>query len=357
MTENKGNAVEALNERSRSLFRKIVESYLETGEPVGSRTLSQTSGLGLSAASIRNVMADLEMMGLLEAPHTSAGRLPTHTGLRLFVDGLLEVGDLSMDERQKIQEQIAGSNSHHEVEDVLTQASSLLSGLCGGAGLVMAEKADLALKHIEFVTISPGKALVVMVTDGGDVENRVIEVPPGMPPSTLVEATNYVNARLRGQTLDEARDRILAEIENQRAELDNLSATIVEQGLATWSGSEASPSQMPQLIVRGRANLLDNVTITEDLERIRMLFEDMETKNELIQLLELAKDADGVRIFIGAENKLFSLSGSSVIAAPYMNNAQKVVGVIGVIGPTRLNYARVIPMVDYTAKLIGRVIK
>ncbi len=355
MTEDNGNLVEALNERSRSLFRKIVESYLETGEPVGSRTLSQTSGLELSAASIRNVMADLEQMGLLMAPHTSAGRLPTHTGLRLFVDGLLEVGDLSKEERQAIQEQISGST--HEVEDVLTQASSLLSGLCGGAGLVMAEKGDLALKHIEFVSLSPGKALVVMVNENGDVENRVIEVPAGMPPSTLVEATNYVNARLRGQTLDEARDRILSEIDSQRAELDTLSASIVEQGLATWSGADSNSPQMPQLIVRGRANLLDNVTIAEDLERIRMLFEDLETKNELIQLLELAKDAEGVRIFIGAENKLFSLSGSSVIAAPYMNNAQKVVGVIGVIGPTRLNYARVIPMVDYTAKLIGRVIK
>ncbi len=352
MTDNNGNLVEALNERSRSLFRKIVESYLETGEPVGSRTLSQTSGLGLSAASIRNVMADLEQMGLLMAPHTSAGRLPTHTGLRLFVDGLLEVGDLSSDERQAIQEQISGSA--HEVEDVLTQASSLLSGLCGGAGLVTAEKADMSLKHIEFVSLSPGQALAVMVAENGDVENRVIQVPAGMPQSTLVEATNYVNARLRGQTLDEARDRIRAEIENQQAELDSLAAQIVEQGLATWSGPEGGA---PQLIVRGRANLLDNVTITEDLERIRMLFEDLETKNELIQLLELAKDAEGVRIFIGAENKLFSLSGSSVIAAPYMNNAQKVVGVIGVIGPTRLNYARVIPMVDYTAKLIGRVIK
>lgn len=352
MTDNNGNLVEALNERSRSLFRKIVESYLETGEPVGSRTLSQTSGLGLSAASIRNVMADLEQMGLLMAPHTSAGRLPTHTGLRLFVDGLLEVGDLSSDERQAIQEQISGSA--HEVEDVLTQASSLLSGLCGGAGLVTAEKADMSLKHIEFVSLSPGQALAVMVAENGDVENRVIQVPPGMPQSTLVEATNYVNARLRGQTLDEARDRIHAEIENQQAELDGLAAQIVEQGLATWSGGEGGA---PQLIVRGRANLLDNVTIAEDLERIRMLFQDLETKNELIQLLELAKDAEGVRIFIGAENKLFSLSGSSVIAAPYMNNAQKVVGVIGVIGPTRLNYARVIPMVDYTAKLIGRVIK
>ncbi len=355
MTENKGNLVAVLNERSRSLFRNIVEAYLETGEPVGSRTLSQTSGLGLSAASIRNVMADLEQMGLLEAPHTSAGRLPTHLGLRLFVDGLLEVGHLSMDERQKIQEQISGSA--HDVEDVLTQASSLLSGLCGVAGLVTAEKTDIALKHMEFVSLSPGKALVIMVTENGDVENRVIEVPAGMPPSTLMEATNYVNARLRGQTLDEARDRIMTEIEGQRAELDTLSAHIVEEGLGTWSGSDTTTAPVPQLIVRGRANLLDNVSISEDLERIRMLFEDLETKNELIQLLQLAKDAEGVRIFIGAENKLFSLSGSSVIAAPYMNNSQKVVGVIGVIGPTRLNYARVIPMVDYTAKLISRVIK
>jgi heat-inducible transcriptional repressor len=301
-------------------------------------------------------MADLEQMGLLYAPHTSAGRLPTQLGLRLFIDGLLEMGTLSAPERAVIEERLAGSGEN--LEDLLTLATTMLSGLSGCAGLVVAPKLDeAALKHVEFVSVGPGKGLAILVTEGGAVENRVIELPLGMPPSALTEASNFLNARLRGRTLDEAREDILAEIERERAELDRLTAKVIAAGLATWSGAEKAGARTPQLIVRGQAHLLENLTAAEDLERIRMLFDDLEGKKDMIQLLDLAKEADGVRIFIGSENKLFSLSGSSLIVAPYKSARSKVIGVLGVIGPTRLNYARVIPMVDYTAQVIGRLIK
>jgi heat-inducible transcriptional repressor len=315
---------------------------------VGSRTLSQRLPTQLSPASIRNVMADLEAMGLLYAPHTSAGRVPTEKGLRLFVDGLLEIGQLAPDERVAIEARINGSG--RGIEDVLTQATSLLSGLSRCAGLVVAAKQDTVLKHVEFVAVAPGKALVVIVGDDGQVENRLIDVPVGLPVSALSEASNYLNARLRGRTLEDARAAILTELEDERAELDALTAKIVAEGLATLAGPEKV------LIVRGTSHLLDTVEAQADLERVRTLFDDIERKADLIRLLELAREGDGVRIFIGSENRLFSLSGSSIVAAPYANAQGKVVGVIGVLGPTRLNYGRIIPMVDHTAKVIGRLL-
>ncbi|MEP2828556.1 heat-inducible transcriptional repressor HrcA [Parvibaculum sp.] len=344
-----------LNERSREILRRVVETYLETGEPVGSRFLSRQLPLSLSAASIRNVMSDLESLGLIFAPHTSAGRMPTEAGLRMFVDGLLEIGDLTDEERVSIERQVSGS--HRSVEDVLDEASKLLSGLSHGAGFVVAPTYDAALKHVEFVPIDADRALVVIVTEGGAVENRVIEVPKGLTPSALAEATNYLNAQLRGRTLDEAKAYLARELETQKAELNELTAKVIEAGLATWSGSNAPNDPLEKsLIVRGRSRLLEDVHAVEDLERIRLLFDELENKRDLVQLLGLAEEADGVRIFIGSENKLFSLSGSSLIVSPYMDTQQRVVGVLGVIGPTRLNYARVIPMVDYTAKLLGRLI-
>jgi heat-inducible transcriptional repressor len=347
--------VAELDARSRALFRQIVETYLETGEPVGSRFLAQRSHLALSPATIRNTMSDLEQMGLLVAPHTSAGRLPTQQGLRLFVDGLLEIGDLTLPEQADIERRLAGSGQ--DFEEVLTQATSLLSGLSRCAGLVLAPKTDQALKHIEFVPMGPGKALVVIVPEAGAVENRIIEVPLGLPPSALTEAGNFLNARLRGRTLDEAREDILAEVSQKRAELDQLAAKVVTAGLATWSGGSTIAERESQLIVRGQAHLLEDVSAETDLERIRLLFEDLESKNDVVRLLDLAKEGEGVHIFIGAETNLFSLSGSSLIAAPYLNTRGKVVGVLGIIGPTRLNYARVIPMVDYTAKVVGRLLR
>ena len=346
----------ALGERPREVFRHLVEAFLASGEPVGSRTLSQRLPLALSPASIRNVMADLESMGLLYAPHTSAGRAPTEKGLRLFVDGLLEIGELAPDERVAIEARMSGSG--RAVEDVLTQATSLLSGLSNCAGLVVSSKQDSALKHVEFVAVAPGKALVVMVSEDGQVENRLIDTPVGLPPSVLSEASNYLNARLRGRTLDAARGEVLLELEGERAELDRLTAKIVAEGLATLSssGSSLRNSEEKVLIVRGASHLLDTVEAQVDIERVRTLFEDIERKNELIRLLELAREGDGVRIFIGSENRLFSLSGSSIVAAPYANAQGKVIGVIGVLGPTRLNYGRIIPMVDHTAKVVGRLL-
>ena len=345
------NAV--LGERPREVFRHLVEAFLAGGEPVGSRTLSQLLPLTLSPASIRNVMADLETMGLLYAPHTSAGRAPTEKGLRLFVDGLLEVGELAPDERASIESRMSGTG--HRLEDVLTQATTLLSGLSNCAGLVVSSKQDAILKHVEFTAIGPGKALVIMVSEDGQVENRLIDTPIGLPASALSEASNYLNARLRGRTLDSARAEVLADLEGERAELDALTKKIVSEGLATLS-MPAGNSDEKVLIVRGTSHLLDTVEARDDIERVRTLFEDIERKNDLIRLLELAKEGDGVRIFIGSENRLFSLSGSSIVAAPYANAAGKIIGVIGVLGPTRLNYGRIIPMVDHTAKVVGRLL-
>jgi heat-inducible transcriptional repressor len=341
-----------LIDRQREVFRHLVEAFLGTGEPVGSRTLSQLLPVALSPASIRNVMADLETMGLLYAPHTSAGRVPTEKGLRLFVDGMLQIGELTTGERTTIEGRMAGSG--RTVEDVLTQATTLLSGLSHCAGLVVAAKQDSILKHIEFVGVSPGKALVIMVTADGQVENRLIEIPLGLPASALTEATNFLNARLGGRSLDVARKEIQDELESVRAELDQLTAKVVAEGLATLSDPAQGEDKV--LIVRGTSHLLESLEAQSDLERMRTLFDDIERKNDLVKLLELAKTGDGVRIFIGSENRLFSLSGSSIIAAPYANAQGKVVGVIGVLGPTRLNYARIIPMVDHTAKVIGRLL-
>ena len=345
-------AAAGLAERSREIFKTIVETYLDTGEPVGSRTLSQRLPMTLSPASIRNVMADLEDAGLIAAPHASAGRAPTQAGLRFFVDGLLEVGALTDDNRRAIEQRVAGTGRN--VPDLLGEATALLSGLSHCAGLVVTPTRERRLRHVEFVSAGPGKALVVLVSEDGSVENRLIDAPLGLPGSALVEATNFLTHRLRGRTLDEVASGIRAELDARRAELDALTARVVEAGIADWSGGEGAFQR--SLIVRGQARLLDDVTAAADLERIRLLFEDLERKEDVIQLLDLAKDANGVSIFIGAESKLFSLSGSSVIVAPYRDAKDRIVGAIGVIGPTRLNYARIIPMVDYTARVLGRLI-
>jgi heat-inducible transcriptional repressor len=350
MTPSSVRTVAVLNERSREIFRRIVESYVETGEPVGSRTLSRSLRLALSPATIRNVMADLQEAGLLYAPHTSAGRLPTEAGLRLFVDGLLEIGGLTEEERTDID--VKCSATGRSVEEALAEATSMLSGLADCAGLVLAPKSETPLKHIEFVGLTDGRALVVMVGENGVVENRLIEVPVGIPPSALVEARNFLSARLVGRTLSEARAEIAAELKEHRVQLDQLTTEVVETGLATWAGE----SQSGYLIVKGQAKLLENITAIEDLEQIRTLFQALETKETMARLLELAHDAEGVQIFIGADNALFALAGCSMVVAPFANSSEKIVGAIGVIGPTRINYARIIPMVDYTAKVISRVI-
>jgi heat-inducible transcriptional repressor len=342
-------AMRELNERSREIFRHIVRAYVESGEPVGSRTLSQRLGISLSPATIRNVMSDLEAAGLLYAPHTSAGRLPTELGLRLWVDGLLEVGRLTEAERMEIEAQCAGAG--RSMAETLEQATGALAGLSHCAGLVIAPKSDRALRHIEFVHLGPGRALVVIVTEDGLVENRLIDVPIGLPASSLIEASNFLSARLVGRTIAEARQAVSQELAAQRAELDQLTQKVVEAGLASWSAEKGGA-----LIVRGQARLLEDVTALADLERIRGLFSALERKEALTRLLEAAEGAEGVQIFIGAESELFGLSGCSLVVAPYRNGQQRIVGAVGVIGPTRIDYARVIPMVDYTAQLIGRII-
>jgi heat-inducible transcriptional repressor len=352
--ESPVSALQSLDRRSREIFRQIVESYLGTGEPVGSRHISRRLPLTLSPASVRNVMADLESLGLIYAPHTSAGRLPTEYGLRFFVDALLEVGDLGVEERRQIEAQVKATDSGRTVESLLADASQALSGLSRGAGVVLAGKVDIRLKHVEFIRIEPTRGLVVLVGEDGSVENRLIDLDPGTTPSALVEAGNYLNAHIRGRTLADARAEMERRQHDSRAELDRLTSGLVDAGLASWA--EAGIGHPETLIVRGRANLLDDVTAIGDLERVRLLFDDLETQRELIRLLGLAEAGEGVRIFIGSENKLFSLSGSSLVVSPYRDSEQRVVGVLGVIGPTRLNYARIIPMVDYTAKVVGRLL-
>jgi heat-inducible transcriptional repressor len=343
----------ALNERSREIFRQIVESYLTTGEPLGSRNLSRILPMTLSPASVRNVMSDLEELGLIYAPHTSAGRLPTELGLRFFVDALMQVGDLTESDRRSIEAQVAGAGGGKSVETVLTEASQMLSGLTRSAGVVLTAKSNVRLKHIEFVRLEPERALAVLVAEDGQVENRVLNVPAGLPTSALVEAGNFLNARIRGKALAELRAEIEKAVSEGQAELDQLTQKIIATGLASWSGGE---SEERKLIVRGHANLLEDLHALDDLERVRSLFDALEAKRGVIDLLGRAERADGVRIFIGSENKLFSLSGSSTIVAPYRDSQGRIVGVIGVIGPTRLNYARVIPMVDYTARVVSRLL-
>jgi heat-inducible transcriptional repressor len=343
----------ALNERSREIFKSIVESYLATGEPVGSRNLSRILPITLSPASVRNVMSDLEELGLIFAPHTSAGRLPTELGLRFFVDALMQIGDLTEDNRRSIEAQVTVAGANKSVESVLTEASQMLSGLTRSAGVVLTAKTNVRLKHIEFVRLEPERALAVLVAEDGQVENRVLNVPAGLPTSALVEAGNFLNARIRGKTLAELHTEIESSVTQGKAELDQLTQKIISAGLASWSGGD---TDQRQLIVRGHANLLDDLHALDDLERVRSLFDALETKRGVIDLLGRAERAEGVRIFIGSENKLFSLSGSSTIVAPYRDNEGRIVGVIGVIGPTRLNYARIIPMVDYTARVVSRLL-
>ncbi|KRA95777.1 heat-inducible transcription repressor [Devosia sp. Root685] len=342
-----------LNDRSQDIFRRLVERYLDTGLPVGSRDLSRLLQTELSPASVRNVMADLEDLGLIAAPHTSAGRQPTQQGLRFFVDSMLEVGAVNESEKRSIAQHIEGPAGRRQVDDLLTEASSLLSGLSQGAGLVIATKADMVLRHVEFVRLDNSRAMAVLVGDDGQVENRILDLPPGFTVSALQQASNYLANYVVGRTLAEARKALDERRLEQRAELDELTQKLVDDGIATLV--QDSPAAAPRVIVRGRANLLNDTMASDELERMRQLFDELESKDGLLELLGDAEKAQGVRIFIGSENKLFSLSGSSVILSPYKDANDKVVGVLGVIGPTRLNYARIVPVVDYTANVLTRL--
>lgn len=340
-----------MSERSREVFRRVVEGYLATGEPVGSRTLTRGFSEQVSAATIRNVMQDLEFLGLLDSPHVSAGRVPTQQGLRLFVDGFMEMGTVDAADRERIDASLGPGDQ--DMGALLDHISSALSVLTRGASIVLAPKHETApIKHIEFVSLSADRALVVLVFADGQVENRLFQPPPGQTPSSMREAANFLNAMVEGRTLGDLRLRIRAEIDRRRQEIDSLARDLVESGLAVWENAGLSSER---LIVRGRANLLDAAG-GEDVDRIRSLFDDLERKRDIAEFLELTEEGDGVRIFIGSENKLFSLSGSSLVVSPYMNAERKIIGAIGVIGPTRLNYGRVVPIVDYTAQLVGRMV-
>jgi len=340
-----------MSDRSREVFRRVVEAYLSSGGPVGSRTLTRQMSESISAATIRNVMQDLEYLGVLDSPHVSAGRVPTQLGLRMFVDGLLEVGEVSAFDREKIDATL--NSNERDVGTMLDRIGSALSGLTQGASLVLAPKHEAPIRHIEFVNLAPDRAMVVLVFADGHVENRLFLPPPGQTPSSMREAANFLNAMAEGKTLGELRSTIQKEIASHRQELNTLAAALVESGVAVWE-NEGEPYE--RLIVRGRAHLLDESNEEQDLERIRRLFDDLERKRDIADFLELAEEGEGVRIFIGSENKLFSLSGSSLVVSPYMNADRKVIGAVGVIGPTRLNYGRIVPIVDYTAQLVGRLL-
>ncbi len=340
-----------MNDRSREVFRRVVEGYLQSGQPVGSRTLTRDMSEKVSAATVRNVMQDLEYLGLLDSPHVSAGRVPTNMGLRLFVDSLLEVTPLDARDREKL-DSTMGSNER-DVAGLLEQVGGALSGITQGASLVLSPKHEAAIKHIEFVALAPDRVLVVLVFADGHVENRLFTPPKGITPSALREAANYLNSLIEGATVSSLLARFRAEVARNRREIDALATTLVEQGLAIWEDDGASDAR---LIVRGRANLLDEGAAAEDIERIRTLFDDLERKRDITEFLELTEQGEGVRIFIGAENRLFSLTGSTLVVSPYMNAERKVIGAVGVIGPTRLNYGRIVPIVDYTAQLVGRIL-
>jgi heat-inducible transcriptional repressor len=345
------NLLAELNDRSREIFRRVVESYLSTGDPVGSRTLSRSLTERLSAATIRNVMQDLEHLGLLDSPHVSAGRVPTQQGLRLFVDGLLEVGSVASEDREVMDAALA--TGEKDVTSLLDHVGSTLSAITRGASVVLSPKQDAAIRHIEFVSLAPDRALVVLVFANGHVENRMIVPPPGQTPSSMREAANFLNSLAEGRTLAELRRTVVQDIARRRREIDSLARELVESGLAVWQAEDDHPER---LIVRGRSNLIGQSPEAQDIDRIRHLFDDLERKRDIADFLELAEGGEGVRIFIGSENKLFSLSGSSLVVSPYMNADRQIIGAVGVIGPTRLNYGRVVPIVDYTAQLVGKLL-
>lgn len=344
---NGAGIIDQLNDRSREVFRLVVEGYLASGDPIGSRTLSRAMSRNISAATIRNVMQDLEYLGLLDSPHVSAGRIPTQLGLRMFVDGLMEVGTVAEADRSRIESQLGQGG---DVNAVLDRVGAALSTITQGASLVLTPKHEAPIRHIEFISLAPDRALVVLVFSDGQVENRVFTPPRGQTPSSMREAANFLNALAEGRTLSELRREMRAEIAARRQEIDALSHALIESGVAIW---DSDGGEEERLIVRGQANLLEDAA---DLDRIRRLFDELERKRDIAEFLQLAEEGDGVRIFIGSENKLFALSGSSLVVSPYMNADHKIIGAVGVIGPTRLNYGRIVPIVDYTAQLVGRIV-
>ena len=348
---NNSKILDDMDGRTREVFRRIVEGYLENGEPMGSRTVSMSLSEQISSATIRNVMQDLELLGLLDSPHISAGRIPSELGLRLFVDGLLEVNALNKEDREKLNQ--SAREGEGDVGETLDRIGSALSGLTQSASLVLTPKQEEPIKHIDFVSLAPDRVLAVLVFANGDVENRLFTPPLGQTPSALREAANFLNSVITGRTLSEVHTVVSSEITKRRQEIDKLAKGMVQRGIAVWQDRGETNER---LIVRGRSNLLEKDSQELDIERVKILFDDLERKQDIANFLDLTEKGDGVRIFIGSENKLFSLSGSSLVVSSYMNADHKVIGAIGVIGPKRLNYGRIVPIVDYTAQLVGKII-
>jgi heat-inducible transcriptional repressor len=336
--------LEELDERARTVFRHIVESFMADGSPVGSRTISRS--VSVSPATIRNVMSDLEFLGLLQAPHTSAGRLPTDLGLRYFVDGILEKGSLSATERAALDQECSDSNLSSDA--LFEKASAALSGLSASAGLVVAPKqSDKAIHHIEFISLAPQKTLVVLVSADGAVENRILEHSMGVTADMLRQAGQFLSEKLHGRTLSQMSESILLEIKERQSELAPLITQVVKSGLATQLDDG-------RLIVRGLSQLVHNTQAEQDLDRVRALMEQLESQETAAKLLNSASDADGVKIYIGSENSIFEGSGTSLVLSPYHDADHKIIGAIGVIGPTNLNYAKIIPSVNYMAEILSR---
>lgn len=341
-----------LDKRAQDIFHHIVTQYLHHGDPVGSRTLSKLLDEQISAATIRNVMADLADLGLLHSPHISAGRVPTADGLRLFVKGMLEIDDVSPEDKN-ILETLGKDNKHLSAHKMVDQVAEKIAGLSQYAGFVFAPNSNSGLKHIEFVPFAPGKALVILVTQEGVVENRLIDIPNDITPSMLSEAGNFMSQRLAGKNLDQAYQELDKNINERKTQLNELSQKIIDSGMAFWS--QINEEESGYLILKGQSQLLDNIQTRADIEQIQHLFSSLERDQALLKLLNFAKDGEGVQLFIGSENEYFSLSGWSLVLSPYQSNDGRMIGAIGLIGPINMNYARVIPVVNYTAKLVSDI--
>jgi heat-inducible transcriptional repressor len=331
-----------LSERAQLLLKTLVERYITEGQPVGSRALSKYSGLDLSPASIRNVMADLEEMGFIASPHTSAGRVPTARGYRFFVDTLLTIKPLDMIQINQLEGQLHSENT----QKLVTSASHILSDLTRFAGVVMTPRRSSGFRHIEFIRLSEKRVLLILVTPEGDVQNRVIVTERSYSPSELIEAGNLLNQNYAGLTFEEVKKRIHEELKKLREDMTELMAAALE------AGSQAVTESAEEVVISGESNLLGVHDLSSNMASLRRLFDLFERKTGLLQLLDISSRAQGVQIFIGGESGLVPLDECSVVTAPYEVDGQ-VVGTVGVIGPTRMAYERVIPIVDITAKLLS----
>lgn len=332
-----------MNERARILLKTLIERYIDDGEPVGSRALAKFSGLDLSPASIRNIMADLEEMGYIASPHTSAGRIPTPRGYRLFVDNLLTVKPLQQVEISQLEGQLQAANT----QKLVASASHLLSELTRFAGVVMTpRRRNAAFRHVEFLHLSENRVLLIIVTPEGDVQNRIIVTDKAYSASQLTEATNYINQNFAGLDFEAIRARLRADLRQLRDDISQLMTRAVE------AGSEALQERSSEFVLSGERHLLDVADLSTNMDSLRRLFAMFDQKTSVLQLLELSSRAQGVQIFIGGESGLAPLDECSVVTAPYEVDGQ-VVGTLGVIGPTRMAYERVIPIVDITAKLLS----